>query len=57
VASALPREPSPLVQVAMIDFLATTRDPAALSALEDVSRSATCDQAVRTAARRALAQL
>ncbi|HUL54493.1 MAG TPA: zf-HC2 domain-containing protein [Opitutaceae bacterium] len=57
VASALPREPSPLVQVAMIDFLATTRDPAAVSTLEDVSRTATYDQTVRTAARRALAQL
>jgi hypothetical protein len=57
VASALPREPSPLVQVAMVDFLAATRDPSALSALEDVSRTATYDQAVRTAARRALAQL
>ncbi len=57
VASALPREPSPLVQVAMVDFLAATRDPSALSTLEDVSRTATYDQAVRTAARRALAQL
>lgn len=57
VASALPREPSPLVQVAMVDFLAATRDPSALSTLEDVSLTATYDQAVRTAARRALAQL
>ncbi|HUJ42797.1 MAG TPA: HEAT repeat domain-containing protein [Opitutaceae bacterium] len=57
VASALPREPSPLVQVAMIDFLATTRDPAAISTLESVSRTATYDQTVRTAARHALAQL
>ena len=57
VASALPREPSPLVQVAMVDFLAATRDPGALSTLEDVSRTASYDQGVRTAARRALAQL
>jgi anti-sigma factor RsiW len=57
VAAALPREPSPLVQVTMIDFLAATRDPAALSTLESVSRSQTYDQAVRDAARRALAQL
>jgi hypothetical protein len=57
VACALPREPSPLVQVAMVDFLAATRDPASVSTLEDVSRTATYDEAVRTAARRALAQL
>ena len=57
VAASLPREPSPLVQVTMIDFLAGTRDPAALSTLESVSRSQTYDQAVRDAARRALAQL
>lgn len=57
IGCALPREPSPLVQVAMIDFLAATRDPAAVSTLEDVSRTATYDQTVRTAARRALAQL
>jgi hypothetical protein len=41
----------------MIDFLATTRDPAALAVLETVSRSQTYDVAVRDAARHALAQL
>lgn len=57
VAASLPREPSPLVQVTMIDFLAASRDPAVSSTLEDVSRSQTYDKAVREAARRALAQL
>ena len=57
VAAALPREPSPLVQVTMIDFLAGSRDPAAFATLETVSRTPTYDQAVRDAARRALAML
>jgi hypothetical protein len=57
VAASLPRETSPLVQVTMIDFLAGTRDPAALATLETVSRTPTYDQAVREAARRALAML
>jgi hypothetical protein len=57
VTASLPREPSPLVQVTMIDFLAATRDPAAYSTIEDVSRNQNYDQAVREAARRALAQL
>jgi hypothetical protein len=57
VAASLPRETSPLVQVTMIDFLASSRDPAALATLENVSRTPTYDQAVRDAARRALAML
>jgi len=57
VATALPREPSPLVQVTMIDFLAASRDPAAFATLETVSRTPTYDQAVRDAARRAIAML
>ncbi len=57
VAASLPRDPSPLVQVSMIDFLASTRDPVALGALESVSRSQDYDVAVRNAARHALAQL
>jgi hypothetical protein len=57
VTASLPREPSPLVQVTMIDFLAASRDPAAFSTIEGVSRSQIYDQAVREAARRALAQL
>jgi hypothetical protein len=57
VAASLPRETSPLVQVTMVDFLASSRDPAALATLETVSRTPTYDQAVRDAARRALAML
>lgn len=41
----------------MIDFLAGSRDPAALATLETVSQTPTYDQAVREAARRALAML
>jgi hypothetical protein len=57
VTASLPREPSPLVQVTMIDFLAATHDPEAVSTIEAVSRNQNYDQAVRAAARRALAQL
>ena len=57
VAASLPRDPSPLVQVSMIDFLAVTRDPVAVNALESVTKSDTYDVAVRDAARHALAQL
>jgi len=57
VTASLPREPSPLVQVTMIDFLAASRDPSAFATLDSVSRSQTYDKAVREAARRALAQL
>ncbi len=57
VLAALPRENSPLVQVAMIDFFAATRDRAAAPVLEDMIRSTTIDEAVRQAAQRALAQL
>lgn len=57
VAAALPREPSPLVQVTMIDFLAASRDPAAMNTLERVSTTPTYDPNVRQAAKRALAHL
>ena len=57
VLSALPREQSPLVQVAMIDFLAAARDRAAAPALDRISRSDAMDRDVRAAAMRALNQL
>ena len=57
VASALPRETSPLVQLAMIDFLAATRDPSAASTLENFAQSDTQSDEVRDAARHALAQM
>jgi anti-sigma factor RsiW len=57
VLATLPREPSPLVQVAMIDFLVAARDLDAKPELERMARSETVDRAVRDAATRALAQL
>jgi hypothetical protein len=57
VLALLPREPSPLVQVAMINFLVAARDRDAMTALEKISRSDTADRSVRDAATRALNQL
>ncbi|HVU34553.1 MAG TPA: HEAT repeat domain-containing protein [Opitutaceae bacterium] len=57
VLASLPRETNPLVQVAMIDFLAAARDREAKPALERMSVNALADQDVRAAAKRALAQL
>jgi hypothetical protein len=57
VLAALPREQSPLVQVAMIDFLLATRDRQAAPAFENLARDESIDKAVRDAAKRALAQL
>jgi len=57
VLSALPRETAPLVQVAMIELLANTRDPAAKPVFERISRDEAADRNVREAARRALAAL
>ena len=57
VLASLPREQSPLVQVAMIDFLAAARDHEAGPALEKISVNEATDRSVRDAARRALPQL
>lgn len=57
VLASLPREPSPLVQVAMIDFLVAAREREAAPALDRISRSDTADISVRDAATRALTQL
>ncbi len=57
VLTSLPRESNPLVQVAMIDFLAAARDREARPALETMSANEFADQNVRQAAKRALAQL
>jgi hypothetical protein len=57
VLSSLPRENSPLVQLAMIDFLASLRERQAAPAFETLSLDAKTDKEVRQAARRALAQL
>jgi hypothetical protein len=57
VLSALPRESAPLVQVAMIELLAGTRDEASKPVFEKLSHDGAVDQNVREAARRALAAL
>lgn len=57
VLASLPREENPIVQVSMIDFLATARDAEARPALEKLVLNEGADVSVRTAARRALAQL
>ncbi|HEX2852692.1 MAG TPA: HEAT repeat domain-containing protein [Opitutaceae bacterium] len=57
VLASLPREQSPLVQVAMIDFLVAAREREAGPALDKISRSDSADISVRNAATRALTQL
>jgi hypothetical protein len=57
VLVTLPRERSPLVQMRMIDFLASVGEPQAAPALEALSRDGRTDSSVREAARRALSQL
>jgi len=57
VLSALPKETAPLVQVAMIELLATARDQSAKPVFEKLSRDEALDRNVREAARRALAAL
>jgi anti-sigma factor RsiW len=56
VLACLAREENPLVQISMIDFLATARDGSARSALERITVNETADRSVRDAARLALAQ-
>lgn len=57
VATALPRENSPVVQLAMIDLLAATRDPDAADALANFARSDTPNTVVRDAASYALTRM
>ena len=54
VLSILTRERAPLVQVAMIELLASTRDDAAGPVFDRLSRDEAADKNVRDAARRAL---
>lgn len=56
VLASLNREENPLVQISMIDFLATARDLEARPAIEKISSSETADKNVRDAARQALLQ-
>lgn len=55
--SALPRESAPLVQVAMIELLTTSRDPQAVVVFDRLARDEAADKNVRDAARRGLAVL
>ena len=55
--SALPRESSPLVQVAMIELLTSIRETDAVPIFDRLSRDETADKDVRESARRALAVL
>ena len=57
IAAALPRERSPLVQVAMIDFIVAAGDPATLPALSALAADEQVDAVVRRAAERGMAQL
>lgn len=57
IPALLDREQSPLVQVAMINFVAAARDRDAAPSLEKIVRNETIDKAVRDAAKSALAQL
>lgn len=57
VRSLLPRETSPLVQVAIIELLFNTGDEAAKPVFEKLSRDESVDRNVRETARRALALL
>ncbi len=57
IPALLDREQSPLVQVAMINFVAASGDREAAPSLEKLVRNETIDKAVREAAKRALAQL
>lgn len=57
IVTALPRERSPLVQVAMIDFIVASGDPDSGAALAALARDEQVDAVVRQAAERGLAQL
>jgi hypothetical protein len=57
VLAALPREQNPLVQLELIDFIATAQDPDATPLLEKISADEATNRSVREAARMALAQL
>jgi predicted anti-sigma-YlaC factor YlaD len=55
VLAALPREQNPLVQLEMIDFVASTHDREAAPVLEKLTQNEALDGTVRDAAQRALA--
>lgn len=55
--ASLPRESAPLVQMAMIELLASVRETEAAPLFDRISRDDTADKNVRDAAKRALATL
>jgi anti-sigma factor RsiW len=55
--AALPREPAPLVQVAMIELLTSVREAGAAPVFDRLSRDESADKNVRESARRGLAIL
>jgi hypothetical protein len=57
VLAALQREQNPLVQIELIDFVATAQDRNASPILEKISAEESADRTVRDAAKLALAQL
>lgn len=57
VIAALPREQNPLVQLELIDFVATAQDPDATPVLEKLAGDEATNTNVRDAAKLALAQL
>jgi len=57
ILAALPREQNPLVQLELIDFVASAQDHDATPLLERISTDETTNRSVRDAARLALAQL
>ncbi len=57
VVAALPREQNPLVQLELIDFVATAQDRNAAPVLEKMAADEATNGSVRDAAKRALAQL
>ena len=54
--AALPREQNPLVQLELIDFVASAQDPNATPVLENISADESANTTVRDAAKLALAQ-
>ncbi len=57
VRAALSREPAPLAQVAMIDFLATVNDREATALFDQLANNESAPSTVREAARRGLTQI
>lgn len=57
VLAALPREQNPLVQLELIDFVATAQESGAAPLLERMAADESIDRTVRNAAQLALAQL